>query len=93
MAKKPSTVRPFLALTRITSDGDVYERGDQIDLTDRQARQLLEAGAVKPFLVPAPTLASVSPSTQSQPTPSAPIIAPQGFEPQGDQSAEVGEAE
>lgn len=54
MGKKQSMTKTYVALTRITHDGDVYQRGDQVDLTDEQAAQLLEGGIVKPFLGPAP---------------------------------------
>lgn len=71
MAKKPTGLKTYTALTAIVHDGDRYARGEQLDLTDDQARQLLEGGIVKPFLVTPKTAPTVAPVA-----PIAPVAAP-----------------
>jgi len=73
MAKK-SALKTYVALTKITHDGDTYNRNDQIELTDEQAKQLLEAGIVKPFLgtpsvpkIDTPPVAPVAPVAPQTP--------------------------
>ncbi len=54
MAKKQDAPKTYTALTAIKHDGENYAKGDTIELTQDQAKPLLERGAVKPFLAPAP---------------------------------------
>jgi hypothetical protein len=48
MPKASTDTKPYLAKTRIQHDQDTYEAGEELELTDAQAKQLLDVKAVEP---------------------------------------------
>ena len=51
MAKKDAPTSKYEVLRRIRHNGDYYEVGDAVELTDADAKALKEIDAVKPFPV------------------------------------------
>lgn len=58
MAKKPTKTetsrQTYRVLSPVRSDGDLYQPGEQIDLTDDQAVELADLGAIDPKPVEPP---------------------------------------
>lgn len=48
MAKASTEKKPYIAKTAIQHDKDAYQAGEELELTDAEAKQLLEVKAIEP---------------------------------------------